>query len=69
MKHWNFEEIESARRRPRHGYPDGHTVREFCDAVGCSPETYYSWRRNGEARPITAISRGLEKYVEVDGGA
>ena len=63
MKTWTIGEIDDARKRPREGYPDGHTVREFCEAVGCSPEAYYSWRRKGEARTIRAIARALEAYI------
>lgn len=67
MKTWTIDEIDAARKRPRPGYPEGHTVREFCEAVGCSPEAYYSWRRKGVAKTIRAISRALEGYIEPKG--
>lgn len=67
MRTWTLEEIDEARRRTRPGYPDGHTVREFCEIVGCSPEAYYSWRRKGVVKPIRVIARSLEKYVDGDG--
>lgn len=57
------ERLETARKLPRKGKPKGQTIRETCDEVGISPDTYHKLKSGRTTTPHPTTVKAIEAYI------